>query len=235
MASPSTSKTMVLIQINCLFFFLLIADACHDLTSNIISTDTSNKLMEFNMTSQILTSQNEDCEVQISFNIVNGLKAECSISIKNLTNNNLYFFNRIYFDTTNEGLFIVNRNNFYSYLSDEKLFLAKAIIPLPPGLKVEKKIFPCCTKIKAGELFEEDLEIELPIKLYAPYTKKPANISKQYPVVVRLGYFMGYEQTESMEIILHSDEGDVIYFDPFDYNYQKIIEIGIFNPLPIAQ
>ncbi|HRH48841.1 MAG TPA: hypothetical protein PLP23_08815 [Panacibacter sp.] len=225
---------MVLTDIKYLCFFLLSINAC------IFSTNRNNpekKLINNKMVNQTLSSSNEDCEVKISLLIKDEFMAECTINIKNKTSGNLYFFNRIYTEYSDEGFFEVDKNLFYAYIDGHnRLLMAKAIIPVPEGLQVEKEIYPCCTKILAGTAFEEKLAIKLPIKLYGPYETQKDKIEKDYSASFRLGYFVGHDQTESMEIKVHTKEGEeLIYFDPFDYKFQKIIQVGEFNPLPVSK
>ena len=178
-----------------------------------------------------------ECDVQVALSPRTEREMDCAITVKNMSDHDLYLFNRVYRGRTEEGRPDFDRNDFYTYLDDRgRLVLAKAIIPVPAGLHVESKIYPACTKVSPGGIVEDHLVIPIPIELYAPYTKKRPPAQGVRPMVVfRFGYFLGHEGTAAMEIKLPSKEGEVIYFDPFDHNFQKIIEVGPFQPLPIAQ
>jgi len=185
---------------------------------------------------QTLISKNNDCEVKISLSSSKANIAKCNISVTNYSNNNIYFFNRIYKSSLTHQVSEISKNYCYAYVrEDGVLVLAKAIVPVPEDLLVEKEVIPFCSKISPKNKFEEELEIILPIKLFTPYEEPQVIENNNYPVVFRFGYFVGHEKTESMEIKVPSSEGEVIGFDPFDYNYQKIIEVGEFNPIPISK
>jgi len=183
---------------------------------------------------QVLVSKNNDCEVSVSLSLIRDTIAKCRIHITNNSLNTMYVFNRIYFGSKTKHDAYIHKNNTYSYIrKDSILVVAKAIIPIPDNLYVEKNIVPYCSKISPQENFEEDIEINLPVKLFTPYRGSEIIQAKSYPVVFRFGYFIGHEQTESMEIKIPVDGEEFICFDPFDYNFQKIIEVGEFNPIPV--
>lgn len=235
MVYTSTSKTMVLKCTKHWLIILFSINIWFNCAERKATVHTDFKTPERKMNNQSKSNSNSDCEVKISLSLSDPFKAQCLVRVINKTPNDIYLFNRIYTDYLGEGIFEVDKNSFYAFI-DEKgiLFLVKAIIPPPKGLYVEKKIVPCCTKILPKEVFEESLEIKLPIRLYSPYTAKKDIINKSYPVKFRLGYFVGHGQTQSMELKVRSTLGDLIYFDPFDFNYQKVIEVGLFDPLPVS-
>jgi hypothetical protein len=199
------------------------------------NNELSNKKTLNKMTNQTHLSSNDDCEVTISLLFTDSLTAHCSINIKNKSSKNLYFFNLIYTGRTNNGILEVDRNTFYAYIDlKNNLILAKAIVKVPEEFFVEARIYPCCSKIAPYQTSAEDLQLSLPIHLYHPYVTQTPNIS-EYPVNFQLGYFVGQDQTESMEIKIPSNIGELICFDPFDIEFQKIIEVGMFNPLPVSK
>lgn len=186
---------------------------------------------------QELRNANAECDVRVSLSVKDDSQAECVITVKNLTDRDLYLFNRLYKGRTKEGQPDTDRDLFYSYSDDRgRLVLTKAIIPVPSGLHVEYKIYPGCTKVTPGGSTKDQLTLVLPIELYAPYTQKHNPSPGSLPnVMFRFGYFIGHEGTAAMEIKLPSKDGEVIHFDPFDDNFQKIIDVGPFGPLPIAE
>jgi hypothetical protein len=233
MVYTSTSTRMVLIKIYnlCLLWGIIIfTQSCFEISKQPkikIKNSINNKM------DQILVNSNQDCEIKIMLSQIDNIKVHCIIEIKNKTSKTLYMFNKLYTDITKERSFVIDKNLFYTKLQDSILIFAKAIIPVPKGLFVEKKIYPCCSKILTNQDFREEIDIDLPIELYDPYVEENIGSKKQYPIVFRFGYFLGYSKTESMEIKAISNVGEVIIFNPFDYNFQKIIEVGVFNPLPI--
>jgi hypothetical protein len=232
MGTTSNKKTLVLIKI----LFLFTTLACNDFMPNEKSKVAEKTVIQHEMGNQIINKNNADCDIKVSLILKDNNSLETFICIKNKTKQTIYLFNRLYTEYNDDDEFAIDKNIFYTYIDEnDLLYLVKAIIPVPSGLNVEKEIIPCCTKILSGETFEESLEIELPINLYAPYTKKKENLKKQYPVVFRFGYFLGHENTESMEIKIPTKYGEVMYFDPFDYNYQEIIEVGPFIDLPVSK
>ena len=178
-----------------------------------------------------------ECDVQVALSARSEREMDCAITVKNMSDRDLYLFNRVQRGRTEEGRPDFDRNAFYTYLDDRgRLVLAKAIIPVPAGLHVESKIRPACTKVSPGGVVEDHLVFPIPVDLYAPYTKKRLPAEGVRPMVVfRFGYFLGHSGTSAMEIALPSKDGSVLYFDPFDDGFQKIIEVGPFQPLPIAQ
>jgi hypothetical protein len=186
---------------------------------------------------QTLENANADCSVKVTLSAREALSVECVIAVKNRTDRDLYLFNRAYSELTPEGRPAFDKNVFYSYLDDrERLVMSKAIDALQPGLNVEYMVYPACTKIAPGGTTEDRLTIALPIQLYAPYTPKRKPSPGSRPVVMfRFGYFIGHEGTAAMEIKLPSKDGEVIHFDPFDPDFQKIIEVGTFEPMPVAE
>ncbi len=184
---------------------------------------------------QTLDKSNTDCDIEVSLSKIDTSTLRCNIKIRNKASNDLYFFNRIYTDTDSKGILNVSKNNFYAYVNtNDTLILAKAIIQVPEEFFVESEVYPCCSKILPGNILNEELKLDMPIQLYHPYVEESPNL-REYPVNFQFGYFVGHEQTESMEIIVPSNEGELICFDPFDYNYQKIIEVGVFDPLPVSK
>ncbi|MBP7513507.1 MAG: hypothetical protein KA791_03100 [Flavobacteriales bacterium] len=185
----------------------------------------------------ILWNANAECEVSVQLSQQGAKGVDCAISVKNLSDRDLYMFDRCYDQLTPEARPDYDKAVFYSWLDGgNRLILFKGIDAPPPDLNVESMVYPACTKIQAFGRHEDHLTIALPVRLYAPYRSPGSQVQGASPLVVfRFGYFLGHEATASMEIKVPSKEGELIAFDPFDHNFQKIIEVGPFQPLPIAQ
>lgn len=176
---------------------------------------------------QTCTNENEDCIISVKLEF-GSTSALCSTHISNKTNKPLYFFNLIYFDPEIKS---ASKDIFYSYIERDTLILSKSIVPVPLDMDVEKPILPGCTKIMPNSDYEERIEIKIPINHHHPYENPQIRSGLITSTSFRFGYFVGQSNTDSIGTIIKGDSTNFIYFDPFDYNYQKIIEVKPFKPL----
>lgn len=106
--------------------------------------------------------------LETSFNLRENI-LQIEYKVKNSTAKPIYLFNVLWdFDKT--GNYIAAPQPVYAVLrQDGKLHLAKQILPLPKGRKVELRLIPFATKVEAGAEFGEKIELPVPVAEYNPY------------------------------------------------------------------
>lgn len=98
-----------------------------------------------------------------------------SYKVQNKTETPIYLFN-VLWDMDNTGKYIPAPQPVYSALrDDETLQLAKQILPLPKGKKVELRIIPYVTKVEANGEFSEKIILDVPVEEYNLYFPKDDN------------------------------------------------------------
>lgn len=106
--------------------------------------------------------------LETSFNLRENV-LQIEYKVKNSTAKPIYLFNVLWdFDKT--GNYVAAPQPVYAVLrQDKRLHLAKQILPLPKGRKVELRLIPFATKVEAGAEFGEKIELPVPVAEYNPY------------------------------------------------------------------
>lgn len=224
MARASTSKIMVLIRLTGAISITLGLLTCSTASQTRQEPSTTSEM------NKTLSNENEDCKITVNLKNSNDTSLICSIEISNLTNAPLYFFNGIYYGTKMES---TSSEIVYSFIETDTLVLTKAIVPVPDDMDVEKPIYPCATKAMPNGTLTERFTLDLPIRHHHPYDISGNEPRRIKSTIFRFGYFKGVPNTDEMgSKIRNSDGKSFLYFDPFDYRDQRIIQVGAFRPLP---
>lgn len=116
----------------------------------------------------------------------------------------------------------------YVLLTDQQALICKAIMPVPSGMSVAVKVFPCVTKVRPHTEYEELFVVPIPLNHHMPYTPQAIHGKQVHnrPLFFRLGYFVGTKFTESAEKQIKTSDGAAIRFDAFTYSNQKLLTVG---------
>ena len=176
---------------------------------------------------QTLTVQNEDATLVAHFIPESDTVLTIRYRVENKASQPLYLFNKLY-DGFDQDTLLTDRKLVYVFLNDGYALLCKAIAPVPKGMGVAVKVYPCVTKVLPHAHFEETFVVHLPLSLQTPY-RRPAGLSKRAiykPLLFGLGYFVGTPFTEAQERKVITSDGPAIRFDAFTYEYQKWLRVG---------
>jgi hypothetical protein len=97
-------------------------------------------------------------------------------------------------------------------------------MPIPRNKLVEIPMVPCVSKVAKGDIYEENIEIELPLKTSTPYSNDHHIVDLESKLLMfELGYFVAKPGTENYEKKVKSETGLIYRFSPFPPNKQNII------------
>lgn len=100
---------------------------------------------------------------------IQGSTFQVQYQVKNTRDKPIYLFNALW-GWDEKGNYVLPPSPVYVCLKREGfLHLAKRILPLPRGRRVEVRIVPFATKVEVGQEFSETLQLALPIQEYNPY------------------------------------------------------------------
>ena len=95
--------------------------------------------------------------------------------VKNVTEEEIYLFN-VLWDWNSQGQYILDPKPAYATMAEPGLLhIAKQIPAVPKTRRVEVRRIPFVTKIAAGETFEDEFTIKVPVEEYNPYFPKEQN------------------------------------------------------------
>lgn len=180
---------------------------------------------------KIISSNEDDCELSITNFSFDGSELRFTYLFTNLTDENVYLFNRLY--KLGRDSLTIDSNLCYAEFEDGKIILSKEIKPVPEGLNVYQPNIPYITRIPPGTAFEETLSFILPLQYWTQYQinfpTKLAETPSSYQVWFEIGYFEGTPFSEELiqEIIVNDET--INYFYPFDSASQDFLRVG---PLP---
>ncbi len=179
---------------------------------------------------QTLSVSNSDAEMNVQ--VVQSTKSSLQISyrFKNKTSSDIYLFNKIYHSFPKDGLTDFDKNITYNIVGSDGVLIAKSMIDVPKNIKVEYNVYPCTTKVISHGEYSETFKVNLPLALFEPYGSRKSSIdTKDLPFWFNLGYFVGFEGTDKMAIMVKTPSGSYHYFDPFAFQDQKILQVGPFE------
>jgi len=101
--------------------------------------------------------------------------------VKNTRNHAIYLFNVIWDLDSNGGYVRASLPLYACMKQGAVLHLAKTILPLPRNRKVYLRIVPFVTKVEAGSIFEETLQMPLPLPEHNVYF--PARPDSKYKLI----------------------------------------------------
>ena len=108
----------------------------------------------------------------------------------NVSDSDLYVFNRLHRDVSDDGVFDLDPNVVYIAVEDSVVHLTKRVPDIPRGLLVEVPIVPCATLLRRGETLRETLSLSLPLRSFNPYRPQDQAVVTGFDsVVFSLGYF----------------------------------------------
>jgi hypothetical protein len=179
------------------------------------------------MMEQTLTMQNEDASLTAHFLPESDTAMQIRYRVENKTPQSLYLFNKLYQGFERDVL-LTNKQFVYVFLDDKQALICKAIAPVPPGMSVAAKVFPCVTKIPPHGAYEESFTVGLPLSFQTPYQQAVGRSKRVItkPLFFGLGYFVGTRFTEAQERQVNTSDGPSILFDVFTYDNQKWLNVG---------
>lgn len=154
---------------------------------------------------------------------------------ENVSDSDLYVFNRLYRDVSDEGVFNLDPNLVYIYVEDGVVHLTKRIADIPLGILVEIPIVPCVTLLPHGERLSETLSLKLPLRSFDPYQPETeATIASIDSLAFSLGYFKVSEIGARPVNEVQTTEGRALYayVTPWDQLVVRTAPIGMSKPAP---
>ncbi len=147
---------------------------------------------------------------------------------ENVSNSDLYLFNRLHSEYTEDGIFKLDDNLVYIYPEDGGMHLSKRIPEIPPGIFAEMPIVPCTSLLQIGETVGETMKLNLPLQPWDPYLPdaNPAPVSHWDSLVFSLGYFRASEIGQRPVNLVRTTQGQVLhaYVTPYD---QLFVRVGL--------
>lgn len=102
-------------------------------------------------------------------------KLKIKYKVINSTKKDIYLFNKLW-EWDQQGKYVPAATPAFSALMEpETLHVGKQIAALPKSKRVEMKQIPFVAKVSAGEDFQEEFEIKVPVDEYNPYFLKAEN------------------------------------------------------------
>ncbi|MCA8990823.1 MAG: hypothetical protein KDA88_02535 [Planctomycetaceae bacterium] len=123
---------------------------------------------------------------------------------------------------------------------NREIELAKKMLPVPKGLRVERPVIPLCIRIEPGESFSDSIQIPMPLVPWSHYsTGQSDDIAKQNEMSERvnahfvLGFFLA--PTESVQLATPIQLADREYwsFKTFDPQKQLFFRVGPIADVPV--
>lgn len=186
---------------------------------------------------QTLTTQNEDASLTAHFLPESDTIMQIRYRVENKTGQSLYLFNKLYRGFEQDTL-LTNKQFVYVFLNDKQALICKAIAPVPAGMSVAAKAFPCVTKVPPHSAYEEAFTVALPLNLQTPYQQAVGRSKRVItkPLFFGLGYFVGTRFTEAQEKKVNTSDGPAILFDVFNDDNQKWLNVGpLMNPVMVFE
>jgi hypothetical protein len=153
-------------------------------------------------------------------------------SVTNLTNSEIFLFNRMYDDVDDDGKYRVGKNLCNIEVSDGHIHISKKIPSVPEFMFVESPNIPCVTAVAARETFSESFDLDLPLKPWTPYATSANSIKKAaLPVFFEIGYFVGRLGTRALAKEVATIVGPALRFAPFSLSSQERLRVGPFPPV----
>ena len=119
------------------------------------------------MENYIITT--EEYRFNLLVHLENKLKLVLSYNFLSKNLNNIYLFNKIYYEIDENDIFLTSKSSVYSEYSDGEIIICKKIISVPDDIDVEKPTIPCASKVEPNNKYEECLSLDLPITPMTPY------------------------------------------------------------------
>jgi ribosomal protein L40E len=173
-------------------------------------------------------------DINLKFNVLenNGALLCVRYEVENVSISDLYLFNRLWHDYTEQNIFELDANLVYISARGNTGRLLKGIPDIPANMHVEMPIIPCVTVLQRGQRMDETLQIELPLRQLDPYKRKERpSIQNPTAMVFSLGYFRASEIGKRPVNYVRSTMGQALYayVTPWD---QLIVSTA---PVPLRE
>jgi len=155
-------------------------------------------------------------DLRLEFEILEhtGALLRCRYVAENVTDSDLFLFNRLYHDLRDDGVFDVDPDLVYVDAADEVLHLSKCIPDLPENVMPEVLIVPCVTPLAAGSKVVESFRLSLPPQRMNPYLSHlRAPVESFDAVVFSLGYIKADGQGLLRVKTVRSIAGPALHID----------------------
>jgi hypothetical protein len=172
----------------------------------------------------------KDLELQCVIEEQTAAMLQLRYDAANVSNSDLYLFNRIHSEYTEDGVFKLDDNLVYIYSEDGGIHLSKRIPDIPSGVFAEMPIVPCTMLLRIGERLSETLRLNLPLQPWDPYLPnfRPASVSCWDSLVFSLGYFRASEIGQRPVNYVRTTQGQMLhaYVTPYDQLIVRVVLEG---------
>jgi|GEM_PF-6293991 len=171
-------------------------------------------------------------DVNLQFTIVSTTEKALQFryDVENVSDSDLYIFNRLYRTYTDAGVFELDANLVYVYLKEGLVHLTKRVPDIPRGVLVEIPIVPCVTVLRRGERTGETFDLSLPLKTFDPYLPRQSSIITNYDAVeFSLGYGRASGTGRRSVNYVRTNQGQVpyVYMNPLDQLIARTAPVSV--------
>lgn len=139
----------------------------------------------------------------------------------------VYLFNRLA-RIGCASVFDIDINSTNMTIKGNEVMVSKMILPVPEDVEIERVYIPCITRLEPGNIFKEEIILNIPLSPFTWYTGRPLTINPlQCSVHFALGYATTTPITDKCIKKIVTEYGDEYSANWFPLESQEIIAVDI--------
>lgn len=131
-------------------------------------------------------------DLTLNFEVLenNGIVLRVRYETHNVSNSDIFLFNRLWHNYTDQNVFELDANLVYISSQGNGVRLLKGSPDVPRNMSVEMPIIPCVTLLPRSQGMNEAFQISLPLKQINPYLPDQNQVIENPDTIIfSLGYF----------------------------------------------